>query len=150
MSKAQSPPINIMSGKETTEEQGPVESVKEPKEPVREPETKEPTALTDSGSDGVGARVSKKFGGKHFFGNITEKWMEEKLPRWHVRYDDGDEEDFNEEELGKATKRYEKSKRYDVKLFPRKARTTLKSKHQPARPPRTNKFPKRKVSKNKD
>ena len=146
-------------------ESKPVEEKKEPEEPApapapsvapTEPSSKQPTETntvtkiatkTDSGpdSDHVGKRIVKKFDKKNFFGEIKEKWLDEKdsSPRWNVKYDDGDEEDFNEKELTNALKRYEKSKRFDYKIFPKKPRTPSKKRKVEPPPPRTNKFPKR-------
>lgn len=129
----------------------PTELSQEAKEPA--PSAPEPAKLTeipvdnDSSSDYVGKRVSKKFGKRNFFGEIKEKWFDEKdknAPRWNVKYDDGDEEDFDEKELANALKRYEKSKRFDFKVFPRKPRAQSKKRREVVPPPpRTNKFPKR-------
>jgi len=128
----------------------PTEQPKEAKEPA--PAAPEPTKPTEtsidktSSSDHVGKRVSKKFDKRNFFGEIKQKWLDEKdknTPRWSVKYDDGDEEDFNEKELANALKRYEKSKRFDFKVFPRKPRAPSKKRKVEPPPPRTNKFPKR-------
>jgi len=108
-------------------------------------------AVTDAvtSPDHVGKRVTKKFGKKNFYGEVKEKWTNDKdsSERWHVKYDDGDEEDFNEKELANALKRYEKSKRFDFKLFPKKPRAPSKKRKTGPPPPRTNKFPKRGASK---
>ena len=103
------------------------------------------TTNSDPGTDYVGKRISKKFGKKNYFGEIKEKWLDEKdgTQRWSVKYDDGDEEDFDEKEVADALKRYEKSKRFDFKIFPRKPRTPSKKREAEPPPPRTNKFPKR-------
>lgn len=154
-----------MSG-ETTEEKKSVEepapsepapskpapSKPAPSEPAKEPatENKEPTAAAaDSASDNTGKRIVKKFDKKLYFGEITEKWTEKKdnAPKWHVKYDDGDEEDFSEKELYNALKRYKKAKRFDFKIFPRKPRKPSEKRKRDPPPPRTNKFPKRRILK---
>ena len=48
----------------------------------------------------IGTRVCSlfdEFPGQNFFGNLTQHFAEENL--WHVRYDDGDEEDMDEQEV---------------------------------------------------
>ena len=135
----------------------PAEESKEPAPvPDAAPETAKPAEGTvadaSSSDDYVGKRVSKKFGKKNYYGEIKEKWTEKKdgAPKWHVMYDDGDEEDFNQKELDNALKRYERNKQYDFKIFPRKPRKPTEKKKRkipdPA-PPRTSKFPKRGSSK---
>jgi len=136
-------------------ESKPVEEPKAPA-PAAAPAPAKPTVtVSDTATDAVtstdhvGKRVTKKFGKKNFFGEVKEKWTNDKdsSERWHVKYDDGDEEDFNEKELGNALKRYEKSKRFDYKLFPKKPRAPSKKRKTGPTPPRTNKFPKRGASK---
>mmetsp|Transcript_9002 Transcript_9002/g.19432 ORF Transcript_9002/g.19432 Transcript_9002/m.19432 type:complete len:156 (-) Transcript_9002:406-873(-) len=97
------------------------------------------------GADHVGKRVAKKFRKKNYFGDITEKWTDDadKSLRFHVKYDDGDEEDLNSKELDTGLKRYEKVKRFDQKIFPRKPSAPRKRKKLEPAPPRTNKYPKR-------
>jgi len=134
----------------------PAEELKEPAPALAPaPETKKPAEDTvgdaSSSDDYVGKRVSKKFATKNYYGEIKEKWTEKNgAPKWHVMYDDGDEEDFNQKELDSALKRYERNKRYDFKIFPRKPRKPSEKKKRkiidPA-PPRTSKFPKRGSSK---
>ncbi|VEU38774.1 unnamed protein product [Pseudo-nitzschia multistriata] len=96
----------------------------------------------------VGSRVAKKFKKRNYYGEITEKWTDDaaKAPRWHVKYDDGDEEDLNEKELARAARLYEKVKKNDQKINPRKPRSTpTKRKSFDGKPPpRSNKYPKRK------
>ena len=74
------------------------------------------------GSDHVGERIAKKFRKKNYFGEIIEKWTDDaaKSLRFHVKYDDGDEEDLDSKELNTGLKHYEKVKRFDKKIFPRK------------------------------
>ena len=109
-----------------------------------------PEAVAADSSDYVGKRIVKKFNKKNYFGEITEKWTEEKdgLPRWHTKYDDGDEEDFNQKEIEGRIKTYEKAKRFDYKIFPRKPSEPKKKRKEvvPA-PARTNKYPKRGTAK---
>ena len=141
---------------EPAKEPAPAEPAKEPEtEKPKEPETeqpKEPAAAAppaaDSVSDSsVGKRIAKKFGRRQYFGDVTEKWTDgekDNAPRWHVKYDDGDEEDLDAEELDEALKYYNKVQKRDFKTFPKKPR--VKRKSDPP-PPRTNKYPKRGVSK---
>jgi hypothetical protein len=105
--------------------------------------------VIDPSADHIGKRIAKKFGKKNFFGAIKEKWLDgaDSASRWHVKYDDGDEEDFNEKELDNALKRYEKSKRFDFKIFPKKPRAPSKKRKIEPPPPRTNKYPKRGTAK---
>jgi hypothetical protein len=132
-------------------ESKPVEESKEPVPAPAVPETETPTEDTvadaSSSDDHVGKRVAKKFGKKLYFGVIKEKWTEEKdgAAKWHVKYDDGDEEDFNEKELDSALNQYEEKKRWDFKVFPRKPRKPSEKKRKffDSAPARTSKFPKR-------
>mmetsp|Transcript_16659 Transcript_16659/g.38454 ORF Transcript_16659/g.38454 Transcript_16659/m.38454 type:complete len:154 (+) Transcript_16659:212-673(+) len=144
----------------------PVAEKKEPQEPTpaaapsepapMKPTSEKPTETTttteiptatgnDTSSDYIGKRISKKFGSRNYFGEIKDKWQDEKdsTPKWSVKYDDGDEEDFNEKQVTAALKRYAKSKRFDFKIFPRKPRTPGKKREAKPPPPRTNKYPKR-------
>ena len=56
----------------------------------------------------VGTRVAKEFvtetGEKTFFGKVTAVYKDDKL--WHVRYEDGDEEDLNSQEIVDVCQRY--------------------------------------------
>jgi len=118
--------------------------------PVKPAETAAPApAPAVPITDFVGHRIAKRFGKKNFFGAIMEKWTVQKdsSTGWHVKYDDGDEEDFNRKELDNALKRYQKAKRFDYKINPKKARTASKKRKIQAPPPRSNKFPKRGTSK---
>jgi len=110
--------------------------------------TEEAVAADSSGF--VGKRIAKKFSKKNYFGEIKEKWTEEKdsSSRWHIKYDDGDEEDFSEKEVESGLKQYEKAKRFDYKIFPKKPRAPRKKRKVEPPPARTNKFPKRGVEKN--
>lgn len=117
-------------------------------EPVK-PKDSTAAAPSNDPDDHVGKRMCKKFDNKSFYGEITEKWADEedKSPRWHVKYDDGDEEDLNEKELAKALKKYEQFKRYDYKIYPRKPRAPRKKREIEPPPPRTSKYPKRGMEK---
>jgi len=87
----------------------PAEELKEPAPALAPaPETKKPAEDTvadaSSSDDYVGKRVSKKFATKNYYGEIKEKWAEKNgAPKWHVMYDDGDEEDFNQKDLEPST-----------------------------------------------
>jgi hypothetical protein len=51
----------------------------------------------------TGMRIAKKFGKKVHFGTVVQF----KTPFWNVRYDDDDEEDFNDAEIVKHAKLFE-------------------------------------------
>lgn len=55
----------------------------------------------------VGRRVAKNFGEEIYFGKISKYAAESSY--WHVVYDDGDEEDYNEKDLRQALKLYEEN-----------------------------------------
>ena len=46
-----------------------------------------------------GMMVRKKFGRRYFDGEIVSKYDENGSNRWHVKYTDGDSEDFSDDEL---------------------------------------------------
>lgn len=58
----------------------------------------------------IKTRVAKKFGGTLYFGTITH-YRREGL--WHVLYDDGDEEDYDSNDLSKAKKLFSKNRDKD-------------------------------------
>merc|ERR1712008_167465 len=138
--------------KKVHQEPAPALSAPAPTEPTpakpTETNTTTKIAITDGNdpsSGYVGQRLSKKFGKRNFFGEIKEKWLDEKdkTPRWNVKYDDGDIEDFNEKEVANALKKYKRVKRFDYKIFPKKPRKPSKKREAEPPPPLTNKFPKR-------
>lgn len=51
-------------------------------------------------------RISKVFDGKTFFGTISDYDNSENSSLWHVKYDDGDEEDYNKKDLMEALRHY--------------------------------------------
>ena len=68
-------------------------------------------------SEWVLRRVGKKFDSGIYFGTIMEyvsASMSQDGEFWHVKYDDGDEEDFDESTLKKALVFYKRHKEKDV------------------------------------
>jgi hypothetical protein len=71
----------------------------------------------------VGNRIAKRFGQKVHFGTIKNIWKDDinkssktqATSRWHIEYDDGDEEDFDEDEVRTAIKLWNKHKNDDKK-----------------------------------
>ncbi|KAL7545564.1 hypothetical protein ACHAWF_008915 [Thalassiosira exigua] len=59
----------------------------------------------------VGKRIAKKFWTKPYFGRVVEYIQDRKL--WHITYDDGDEEDFDKNDLRKALRFYRKQQHDD-------------------------------------
>jgi len=57
----------------------------------------------------LGKRIGKEFGEEIFFGNIVS--YDDEL--WHVKYDDGDEEDYDINDLKKYQKTYKKHRNND-------------------------------------
>ena len=68
----------------------------------------------------VGRRVAKRFAGEVYFGTIVEfspaSDMAEGLDLWRVSYDDGDSEDYDEKDLEKYLKLYDRKKADDPTL----------------------------------
>lgn len=122
--------------------------------PVAEPVPEKPTGVespktppTTIPEDHMGKRIAKKFRKKHYYGEVTELWSDEAdgSPRWHIKYDDGDEEDFDAKELDSGLKLYEKAQQWDRKVNPAKPRAPRKRKDPVRVPPRSNKYPKRRT-----
>jgi hypothetical protein len=71
----------------------------------------------------VGTRIAKKFGQKVHFGTTKKIWQDDDdkssetraTSRWHIEYDDGDEEDFDKNEVRIAIKLWNKHKKDDQK-----------------------------------
>ena len=76
----------------------------------------------------VGTRIAKRFGQKVHFGTIKKIWKDDDddddddessktqaTSRWHIEYDDGDEEDFDKDEVRIAIKLWNKHKKDDKK-----------------------------------
>ncbi|OEU13860.1 hypothetical protein FRACYDRAFT_242211 [Fragilariopsis cylindrus CCMP1102] len=75
----------------------------------------------------VGTRIAKRFGQKVHFGTIKKIWKDDDdddddessktqaTSRWHIEYDDGDEEDFDKDEVRIAVKLWNKHKKDDKK-----------------------------------
>jgi len=59
----------------------------------------------DSNFSYIGDKVAKMFANKLYFGSITG--YRQRLRFWQVKYDDGDEEEFNKKELTKALDLYQ-------------------------------------------
>ena len=58
----------------------------------------------------INTRIAKDFDGDIYFGTITEcDSSENSSPLWHVKYEDGDEEDFDRKDLKKVQRLYEKT-----------------------------------------
>lgn len=58
-------------------------------------------------------RIAKYFEGSLYFGTVIRYLTKEKL--WHISYDDGDQEEFDEKDLKKALDLYESKKASDSK-----------------------------------
>ena len=65
-----------------------------------------PTRTTND--ENVGTRIAKEFDGTIYYGTVVEMWKEMKAKRWHVVYDDDDNEDLNKKELAEAKRLYAK------------------------------------------
>ena len=79
-----------------------VESIKKPVQYVDEEEDEEDDTIK-SPKDYIGCKVTKKFSGKLYDGECDSY----KKPYWKIVFDDGDEEEFEEEELKEAIRLYE-------------------------------------------
>jgi hypothetical protein len=58
-------------------------------------------------------RVAKHFGKDLYFGSVDEFYNPDGVDLWHVTYDDGDQEDFELDELMPAFEEYRKNKNKD-------------------------------------
>jgi hypothetical protein len=61
----------------------------------------------------IDRRVAKHFGKDLYFGSIDEFYNPDGVDLWHVTYDDGDQEDFELDELIPAFEEYRKNKNKD-------------------------------------
>lgn len=61
----------------------------------------------------VKRRVAKIFDGEVYFGTITQYDDSEDPPFWKVEFDDGDAEDWENHDLAKALKLYDKRAKDD-------------------------------------
>ena len=67
---------------------------------AKKPKVAQSSSKVKSPKDYIGSKVTKKFSGKFYNGKCDSY----KKPYWKVVFDDGDEEEFEEEELKKAIK----------------------------------------------
>jgi hypothetical protein len=65
-----------------------------------------PDAVLPQGEACIGIHVTRDFGGEHeiFKGSIVSVDLNRRRPLYHVLYDDGDEEDYDDEELRQGIK----------------------------------------------
>ena len=76
-------------------------------------EKKEEPPQEEQQDEYINQRIAKDFDGKIYYGTINEFWTEGTEPRWHVLYDDDDEEDFGRSSLMKSVLLYTKEKKKD-------------------------------------
>ena len=62
----------------------------------------------------IGNRIAKSFDDTIHFGTIREYWIHKQEPTWHIKYDDGDAEDFDSQQLENATRLYAEHNLKDV------------------------------------
>ena len=69
----------------------------------KKPKVAQSSSKVKSPKDYIGSKVTKKFSGKFYNGKCDSY----KKPYWKIVFDDGDEEEFEEEELKEAIGLYE-------------------------------------------
>jgi hypothetical protein len=74
----------------------------------------------EHGQDLVGVRICKMFNGEDYFGSVASYSKasaegDDEVDLWHIIYDDGDEEDYDLEELRKRRTRYKNKAALDPK-----------------------------------
>lgn len=78
--------------------------------PSKNPDAKKPKAVNSAAAPEprsfIGKKIAKDFDGNLYFGTVKDYDDSEAPAFWHVEYDDGDEEDYNEKDLIKALKYY--------------------------------------------
>ncbi len=72
----------------------------------------QPVLVQPQGEACIGIHVARDFGGEHgiFQGSIVSVDLNRRRPLYHVLYDDGDEEDYDDDELRHAIKLHEAHK----------------------------------------
>ena len=70
---------------------------------AKKPKVAQSSSKVKSPKDYIGSKVTKKFSGKFYNGKCDSY----KKPYWKIVFDDGDEEEFEEEELKEAIRLYE-------------------------------------------
>jgi pantothenate kinase type III len=88
-------------------------STTQPEEEEPEEEKEEVAPLTGQNKY-LNRRVSKFFGQALYFGVVDEFYNPDGVDLWHVTYDDGDQEDFEWDELMVAFEDYRKNKNKDA------------------------------------
>ena len=70
---------------------------------AKKPKVAQSSSKVKSPKDYIGSKVAKNFSGKFYNGKCDSY----KKPYWKIVFDDGDEEEFEEEELKEAIRLYE-------------------------------------------
>jgi pantothenate kinase type III len=90
------------------------EEVEAKSEVVKDEDTEEsPGPSPGNQTKYMDRRVAKHFGKDLYFGSVDEFYNPDGVDLWHVTYDDGDQEDFELDELIPAFEEYRKNKNKD-------------------------------------
>jgi pantothenate kinase type III len=81
---------------------------------VKEDNAESPEPAPGNQAKYIDRRVAKHFGKDLYFGSVDEFYNPDGVDLWHVTYDDGDQEDFELDELIPAFEEYRKNKNMDL------------------------------------